>query len=131
MNNHEPFDKLIFFTKNISHNKKSEQIPDVKEKIMELMFNYIENPEDCVGTEFITPKDLTETFYFPRGNIDHMALNKGQNFEDRHFSSDLKNGFYSYHDYEDILYCGAGSYPCGSVAGTAGYMCAKQIINSN
>ena len=27
-----------------------------------------------------------------------------------------------------IFYCGAGSYPCGSVAGTNGYMCAKQII---
>jgi hypothetical protein len=23
--------------------------------------------------------------------------------------------------------CGAGAYPCGSIAGTPGYMCAEQI----
>ena len=39
-----------------------------------------------------------------------------------------------YGDYENIFYCGAGAYPCGSVAGTTGYMCAKQLkrlIDSN
>ena len=37
-------------------------------------------------------------------------------------------------NYENIFYCGAGAYPCGSVAGTTGYMCAKQLkrlIDSN
>ena len=33
--------------------------------------------------------------------------------------------------FDDIYYCGAGSFPCGSVAGTPGYMCAKHIINFN
>ena len=31
-------------------------------------------------------------------------------------------------DYQDLYYCGAGSFPCGSVAGTPGYICSKQII---
>ena len=31
-------------------------------------------------------------------------------------------------NYQDIYYCGAGSFPCGSVAGTPGYICSKQII---
>ena len=26
--------------------------------------------------------------------------------------------------------CGAGAYPCGSVAGTPGYMCAKQLLRT-
>ncbi len=127
MKNNEPFDKLIFFIKNFSHNRKSEELNHVKDQIMTTMFQYIENPEDCVGTEFLTPKDLTEIFYFPEGNIDHMALNKDQNFEKRHFSENIENGFYSYANYNNIFYCGAGAYPCGSVAGTAGYMCAKQL----
>jgi phytoene dehydrogenase-like protein len=51
----------------------------------------------------------------------------GQNFDKRTFSSQASN-FYSYYDYDNIYYCGAGSFPCGSVAGTPGYMCSKQII---
>ena len=50
---------------------------------------------------------------------------------DRTFSTDPKNNFYGFFDYEDIYYCGAGSYPCGSVAGTAGYICSQQIIKQS
>ena len=53
-----------------------------------------------------------------------------QNFNKRTFSSQASN-FYSYFDYENVYYCGAGSFPCGSVAGTPGYMCSKQIIKAN
>ncbi len=129
MKNNESFDKLIFFIKNFSHNKKADELNKIKDQIMSTMFKFIKNPEDCVGTEFLTPKDLTEIFYFPQGNIDHMALNHDQNFENRHFSNNTENGFYSYADYNNIFYCGAGAYPCGSVAGTAGYMCSVQLKN--
>ena len=77
----------------------------------------------------MTPVDLNETFLFPKGNIDHITLTGNQNFEKRTFSNN-KDNFYSYYEYDDIFYCGAGSFPCGSVAGTPGYMCSKQLIRS-
>ena len=134
LNNKEPFDKLIFFIKNIKYGKTGDQLNHVKEKVKEIMFKYIKNTEDCVSTEFLSPRDLNQIFYFPKGNIDHMALNENQNYNDRHFSKNIKKSFYLYGDYENIFYCGAGAYPCGSVAGTTGYMCAKQLkrlIDSN
>ena len=130
MNNNENFDKLIFFTKNISFNKKAEDLEKVKEQIISTVLPYIENSDDLVYSKFLTPKDLNETFLFPKGNIDHSTMTGQQNFDKRTFSSKSEN-FYSYYDYKSVYYCGAGSFPCGSVAGTPGYMCSKQIINNN
>lgn len=127
LKNREPFDKLTFFIKNIKYSKTADQLPFIKEEVMNLIFKYIVNPGDCVSTEFLCPKDLNEIFYFPKGNIDHMALNENQNFSQRHFSKNVNKSFYLYGEYDNIYYCGAGAYPCGSVAGTAGYMCAKQL----
>ena len=129
LGNDEPFDKLIFFTKNLSYDKKGEELPHIHEEIKNKVFKYISNPEDCIGSVFLTPKDMNEQFYFPEGNIDHMMLTEGQNFDKRTFSK-IDGSFYSYGNMKDIFYCGAGSYPCGSVAGTAGYMCFKNIINN-
>ena len=130
MNNKESLDKIILFTKNLSYNKKAVDIDEVKEEIVSTVLPYIENPEDLAYSKFLTPKDLNETFYFPMGNIDHTMLNGNQNYNKRTFSNNSKN-FYSYYDYQDIYYCGAGSFPCGSVAGTAGYMCSKQLIRND
>ena len=130
MNNNENFDKLIFFTKNISFNKKAEDLEKIKEQIISTVLPYIENSDDLVYSKFLTPRDLNETFLFPKGNIDHSTMTGQQNFDKRTFSSKSEN-FYSYYDYKSVYYCGAGSFPCGSVAGTPGYMCSKQIINNN
>ena len=130
MNNNENFDKLIFFTKNISFNKKAKDLEKIKEQIISTVLPYIENSDDLVYSKFLTPKDLNETFLFPKGNIDHSTMTGQQNFDKRTFSSKSEN-FYSYYDYKSVYYCGAGSFPCGSVAGTPGYMCSKQIINNN
>ena len=127
MDNNEDFDKLIFFTKNLSYNKKASSLDKVKEKIISTVIRHIENPEDLVFSKFLTPMDLNETFLFPKGNIDHTTLTGNQNFEKRTFSN-KKDNFYSYYGYENIFYCGAGSFPCGSVAGTPGHMCSKQLI---
>lgn len=63
------------------------------------------------------------------GNIDHVELSHGQTFFSRTYSPDPERSFYQFGDYPNVFYCGAGTYPCGSVAGTPGYMCAKQIID--
>ena len=59
-----------------------------------------------------------------------MALNKNQNFNNRNFSKNPEKSFYLYGEYDNIYYCGAGAYPCGSVAGTPGYMCAMQLLKN-
>ena len=130
MNNEEDFDKVIFFTKNLSYDKKADSIDNIKEKIISTVLPYIKNSEDLVFSKFLTPKDLNETFSFPMGNIDHSTMSGRQNFDKRTFTSSRSN-FYSYFDYDNIYYCGAGSFPCGSVAGTPGYMCSQQMIKND
>ena len=128
MGNKENLDKLILFTKNFSYQKNSSSLSNVKDEIISLLSNHIENIDDLVNTVFLTPKDLNEKFYFPKGNIDHMTLTNNQNFNKRTFSTNPDTEFYKYFNHDDVFYCGAGSFPCGSVAGTPGYMCSKQII---
>ena len=131
LNNSENFDKIICFTKNFSFNKNSDDLIYAEQNIIEKISKLISNPEDLVGTKFITPKDLNEVFFFPKGNIDHLAMDGSQNFDKRTFSSDPINNFYNYGNYENIFCGGAGTFPCGSVSGTAGYMSSKQIIKKN
>jgi phytoene dehydrogenase-like protein len=130
MNNKENYDKLILFSKNLSYDKKADDLDKVKNEIIKTVLPYIENADDLVYSKFLTPKDLNETFFFPKGNIDHITLTGKQNFNKRTFSKN-PNNFYSYYDLKDVYYCGAGSFPCGSVAGTAGYMCSKQLIRND
>ena len=128
MGNFEKLDKLILFTKNFSFSKNASSLSKAKDEIISLLSNYIENIDDLVETIFLSPKDLNEKFYFPQGNIDHMTLTKNQNFNKRTFSSNPDSNFYQYFNHENIYYCGAASFPCGSVAGTPGYICSKKII---
>ena len=128
MGNFEKLDKLILFTKNFSFSKNASSLSKAKDEVISLLSNHIENIDDLVETIFLTPKDLNEKFYFPQGNIDHMTLTKNQNFNKRTFSTNPDSNFYQYFNHENIYYCGAASFPCGSVAGTPGYICSKQIV---
>ena len=130
MNNNENYDKLILFTKNLSYDKKADDLGKIRDEIVDTVLPYIENANDLVYSKFLTPKDLNETFSFPKGNIDHITLTGKQNYNNRTFS-DNPNNFYSYYNFPDVYYCGAGSFPCGSVAGTAGYMCSKQLVRND
>ena len=57
-----------------------------------------------------------------------MQLTDGQTFDARTFSNDPQTAFYGFGSHDRIFYCGAGSFPCGSVAGTAGSMAARQFL---
>jgi phytoene dehydrogenase-like protein len=131
LNNSENFDKIICFTKSFSFNKNSNDLIYAEQNIIEKISKLISNPEDLVGTKFLTPKDLNKTFFFPEGNIDHIAMDGSQNFDKRTFSSSPNTNFYNYSNYENIYYGGAGIFPCGSVAGTPGFMSSKQIIKDS
>lgn len=122
------YDMVAVFLKNLAFSKTGAELPQVKSHVEELILSKLQNPDDLVGSVLFTPKDIKNNFFMPEGNIDHIELFDGQNFFARTFSSNPRKQFYQFGQHDDIYYCGAGAYPCGSVAGTVGYMCAQEII---
>lgn len=130
LGSNDQYDRLAIFLKNISFDKEGDKIPKIEGQIKNKVLEYIENPEDCIWSRLLTPKDLKNIFYFPQGNIDHTALTNGQSYFDRTYSSQPDTNFYQLSDYENLYICGASTYPCGSIAGTPGYMCSQQLIRN-
>lgn len=128
LNLQEPFDRLAVFFKNFSLDQNGEALPEVEETARQSLLTLIENPQDCVWSRLLTPRDLQQTFLFPEGNLDHTMLVGGQTFAERQYSADPRKRFYNFGGATNIYLCGAGTYPCGSVAGTPGYMCAHQLM---
>ena len=126
----EPFDRLAVFFKNLSLLSKGADLADVEARIKSTVLEKIANPEDCVWTRLLMPRDLQELFLFPGGNLDHTMLTGGQTFHDRTYANDPGQSFYRFGDLENVYLCGSGTYPCGSVAGTPGYMCSQQLLQS-
>jgi phytoene dehydrogenase-like protein len=124
----EPFDRLTLFFKNLALNREGAVLPEVAEAVKEQLFRHLANPEDCVWSRLLTPRDLQQLFLFPGGNLDHTMLVGGQTFFDRQFAADPARDFYRFGAWPNVAYCGAGAYPCGSIAGTPGYMCARQLL---
>lgn len=127
----EPFDRLAVFFKNLALSRSGEDLQQVEERVKNKLLQYVQNPEDCTWTRLLTPRDLKDTFLFPGGNLDHTMLVDEQTYFDRQYSANPSSRFYNLGDHENIYVCGAGTYPCGSVAGTPGYMCAGQIIRES
>jgi len=124
----EPFDRLAVFFKNLSLSEIGANLADVENEVKEKLFEYIENPQDCVWTRLLTPKDLQQLFHFPGGNLDHTMLIGGQTYFDRTYSDDPATNFYRFGSLDNVYLCGSGTYPCGSVTGTPGYMCSQQLL---
>jgi phytoene dehydrogenase-like protein len=124
----EPFDRLTLFFKNLALNREGAVLPEVVAAVQAQLFPYLVNPEDCVWSRLLTPRDLQQLFLFPGGNLDHTMLVGGQQFSDRQFAADPGRDFYRFGLWPNVAYCGAGAYPCGSIAGTPGYMCAQQLL---
>lgn len=124
----EPFDRLAVFFKNLSLGKSGADLADVEEQVKSTLLRHIDNPEDCAWSRLLTPRDLQQMFHFPGGNLDHTMLVGGQTFFDRNYSENPETDFYRFGDLENVYLCGSGTYPCGSVTGTPGYMCARQLL---
>jgi phytoene dehydrogenase-like protein len=125
---HEPFDRLAVFFNFLALDQPGAEWPQVEAHVRGTVLSLISNPQDCVWSRLLTPRDLQETFLFPGGNLDHTMLVAGQTYFDRGYSSDPQTRFYRLGGDDRVHVCGAGTYPCGSVAGTPGYMCAKQLL---
>ena len=123
-----PIDRLTLFFKNLALDQHGQALPEVVEEVKAQLFRHLQNPEDCVWSRMLTPKDLQQLFLFPGGNIDHTMLVGGQTFADRQYTNDPAAHFYRFGNWSNLSYCGSGAYPCGSIAGTPGYMCAQQLI---
>jgi len=52
----------------------------------------------------------------------------GQTFFDRTYADDSATDFYRFANLDNVYLCGSGTYPCGSVTGTPGYMCSQQLL---
>ena len=124
----EPFDRLTLFFKNLALNREGAVLPEVGEAVKAQLFPCLANPEDCVWGRLLTPRDLQQLFLFPGGNLDHTMLVGGQTFFDRQFAAEPERSFYRFGGWSNVAYCGAGAYPCGSITGTPGYMCARQLL---
>jgi phytoene dehydrogenase-like protein len=123
----EPFDRLAVFFKNLALGQTGEQLAEVESQVKEIILRHIANPEDCVWSRLLTPRDLQETFGFPGGNLEHTMLVGGQSYFDRQYADDANRRFYQFGAFENVSICGASTYPCGSVAGTPGYMCVQEL----
>lgn len=125
------YDSLTVFAKNLAFGKLGADLPGVKEILKNKVLNKIINKEDLIDCILISPLDLRERFYFPQGNIDHIELSDAQTYFARTFSNRPDELFYQFGSHEKIMYCAAGAYPCGSIAGTPGYMCANELTRQN
>ena len=130
LNHREPFDRLAVFFKNLSLGENGAALPEVEDEVKQKILALTENPEDCVWTRLLTPKDLQQLFHFPGGNLDHTMLVGGQTFFDRNYSDSPAKDFYRFGGLDNVYLCGSGTYPCGSVTGTPGYMCSQQLLRS-
>jgi phytoene dehydrogenase-like protein len=123
----EPYERLAVFFKNLALGRTGEQLAAVETEVKQIILSYIENPEDCVWSRLLTPRDLQQTFGFPGGNIEHTMLVEGQSYFDRQYAEDTNRRFYQFGEFENVSICGASTYPCGSVAGTPAYMCVSEL----
>ena len=128
LGHHEPYDRLAVFFKNLGLTESGESLSKVEQQVKAKVLEYVDNPEDCVWTRLLTPRDLQNLFLFPGGNLDHTMLTGGQTFFDRTFSNQPEKNFYQFGSMENIHICGSATYPCGSVTGTAGYMCSQTLL---
>jgi phytoene dehydrogenase-like protein len=124
----EPFDRLAVFFKNLGLGQTGEQLASVEAEVREVILGYVANPEDCVWSRLLTPRDLQQTFGFPGGNIEHTMLVNGQCYDHRNYAHDPARRFYQLGTFDNASICGSSTYPCGSVAGTPAYMCVKELL---
>ena len=67
-------------------------------------------------------------------HLDRNGLSLGQQYHDRGYAKAPPGGatsrFYRFGAFENIALCGSAAYPCGSVTGTTGWMCAQELLRA-
>jgi len=70
---------------------------------------------------------LVAANYLARAGHQVTVLVEGQSYFDRQYAEDANRRFYQFGAFENVSICGSSTYPCGSVAGTPGYMCVSEL----
>jgi hypothetical protein len=79
----EPFDRLTLFFKNMALDRPGDALKEVEAAVKAQVLERVANPDACVWSRLLSPKDLQHLFLFPGGNLDHTMLVGGQTFCDR------------------------------------------------
>ncbi len=123
------YDSIMVFFKHLGVGKTGDDLSEVRERVEnEILRRTMNGREALIHSCLLSPADLANLFRFPKGNIDHVMITTGQTFDTRGYASLNPKRAYQFWDTENVSYCGAGAYPCGSIAGTAGYMCAAELL---
>lgn len=137
MGGEDRFESLTLFVKDMGLTRPGEEMPEtVRLKIAEQLFRRIENRE-LVWSRLLSPVDVRDTYGFHGGNYDGLELCDGQQYEQRTFcnwkaeaAEKYRKRFYMFGSDDRFSFCGAAAWPCGSVAGTAGWLCAEEYLRS-
>ena len=97
----EPLGRLAVLFKNLSLGESASELPEVEDLVSQEALAHIDNPEDCVCTRLLTPRDLQQLFHFPGGNLDHTMLVDVQTFSGRNYADDPATDFYRFADLDN------------------------------
>ncbi len=133
----EPFESLTLFIKDMGLTQPGAEMPENMALILTHLSERIENLSDLAWSKLLSPADVRDTYGFHQGNYDGLELCDGQQYEQRTFCSwraadaeKYGKRFYMIRDNSRLSFCGAAAWPCGSVAGTAGWLCAEEFLRS-
>jgi len=80
----------------------------------------------------VEPYDRLAVFFknlaLGQTGVEHTMLIEGQSYFDRQYADNAQRRFYQFGEFENVSICGSSTYPCGSVAGTPGYMCVSELL---
>jgi len=123
-----PYERLAVFFKNLALGQTGQELAQVEATLRQKVLAHIANPQDCIWSRLMTPRDLQHTFGFPGGNIEHTMLVEGQSYDGRHYSQAFGRRFYQWGSFDNASICGSSTYPGGSVAGTPACMCVQELL---
>jgi phytoene dehydrogenase-like protein len=125
------YESAMVFFKHLGTSKSGDELSDVRRRVEdEILGRTLNGREALIHSRLLSPADMSRLFHFPKGNIDHVMITTDQTFDKRAYGYPSPRRAYQLWDIENVSYCGAGAYPCGSVAGTAGYMCATELLRT-
>ena len=78
-----------------------------------------------------TPQNITVILLERKDRVGGACVSETverQSFFDWQYADDAHRRFYQFGEFENVSICGSSTYPCGSVAGTPGYMCVSELL---
>src|SRR5439155_2611140 len=71
------YEMVTVFFKHLGFSRRGSELLEIEKAVTTEVMARIQNKGDFVKGILLTPKDLYERFYFPKGNIDHVEIADG------------------------------------------------------